>query len=64
MFGWHVTWPPQVYDERTGARWEERGLQMGGPEGIAAAEELAITFSCKKGMLMHCNPRAGPPPRP
>ena len=33
-------------------------LQMGGPEGVRAAEHLSITMSCDKGMKMHVIPRA------
>ena len=32
-------------------------LQMGGPEGVRAAEHLSITMSCDKGMKMHVSPR-------
>ena len=32
-------------------------LQMGGPEGVRAAEHLSITMSCDKGMKMHVSSR-------
>ncbi|CAK0779841.1 hypothetical protein CVIRNUC_004867 [Coccomyxa viridis] len=31
--------------------------EMGGPEGVRAAEHLSITMSCDKGMKMHVNSR-------
>jgi len=35
-------------------------LQMGSPEEVQAAEQVNITLSCAKGMLMHAIPRVTP----
>ncbi len=33
------------------------GAQMGGPEGVRAAERTSITLSCANGMKIHALPR-------
>jgi len=33
------------------------GTQMGGPEGVRAAERTSITLSCANGMKIHALPR-------
>lgn len=47
------------YKRKRGRRSESVSgwVQMGGPEGVRAAEHLSITMSCDKGMKMHVVPR-------
>jgi len=49
---------PLVLQSGTVSNLHVHGAQMGGPEGVRAAERTSITLSCAKGMKVHALPRA------
>ena len=49
---------PLVLQSGTMSTLHVRGAQMGGPEGVRAAERTSITLSCANGMKVHALPRA------